>query len=247
MKPRFLPLIALASVALVSCSDRNSQSDDNSSDIDNLAGSIEVTAADSTTPARAVWPPSSTEIEKNLLMQNYLVILDDSGSMDGDRIEQARSALLSLAKNLPQQHNLGLILLNDQTQIELGVGNREAFTNLVKSVSARGHTPLKQSTKNGLKLITKQASKQKGYGNYHIIIITDGESSDGSPIGVVQSIVRQTAVQIHVVGFHLKNHELNNPDFVDYQTASNTAELVKAFESVAAETSQYSPPQEFSN
>lgn len=247
MNLRYLTLIALASVSLSSCSDRSSQSEDNSNDIDNLSGSIEVTASEASVPARVVWPPASNELENDLLMQNYLVILDDSGSMQGQRIEQARSALLTLAKTLPKQHNLGLILLNEKKQIELAVNNREAFTNLVKTVKANGHTPLKQSTKNGFKLITKQASKQKGYGDYHVIIVTDGESSDGSPISVVKSIVRQTAVQIHVVGFHLKNHELNNPEFVDYQTANNSAELIKAFEAVAAETNQFSAPKEFSN
>ena len=93
--------------------------------------------------------------------------------------------------------------------------------------------------------ITTQASRQQGYGSYHMIIVTDGESSDKSPMDIVRQVVAKTSVQVHVIGFHVASHEMNDPRYVDYRTASNAAELAKAFKEVAAETNEFSDPKEF--
>ncbi|MFD2158890.1 VWA domain-containing protein [Rubritalea tangerina] len=203
-------------------------------------------ASDSPQGSRKVWPPATDTVAPNLMTENYLVVLDDSGSMSGRRIAQAKEALKKIARTLPAEHNLGLLFLNRDSELKLGTENRDAFTQLISTTHASGGTPLLASTKRAVLAMTKQASQQKGLGAYHLIIVTDGESSDGSPLGLVASAVLQTAIQVHVVGFHVDDHELNDTRFVDYQTASNTDELIKAFEAVAAETNTFSDPKEFS-
>lgn len=213
----------------------------------NLPESLRVsTQAASTSETKNIWPPASDFVDADLLKENYLVVLDDSGSMGGAKIKQAKEALLSLAKTLPAEHNLGLVLLNSSNPIELGQGSREAFIKAVKATRANGGTPLRRVTAKSYEMITKKASSQRGYGTYHMIIVTDGDSNDGSPMPLVKSIVTQTPIQVHVIGFHLKDHEMNQPRFVDYQTAGNSQELSRAFEAVAAETNEFSDPREFS-
>ena len=79
-----------------------------------------------------------------------------------------------------------------------------------------------------------------------MIVVTDGESSDGSAMPLVKMIVKQTAIQVHVIGFHLKDHEMNQPTLVDYRTAGSSQELAQAFEAVAAEVDEFSDPRKFS-
>ena len=192
------------------------------------------------------WPPPSDERADDVMAENYLVVLDDSGSMAGDRILQAKNALVRLANSLPSEHQLGLVFLNRQDTVPFST-DRTKFLDQVSTAYANGGTPLSRSTVRGYEFITAQASRQNGYGAYHMIIVTDGNSTDGSPLPLIQSMVAKTAVQVHVVGFHLSDHELNAPQFVDYQTASNSEELAAAFQAVTAETNEFSDPQEFSN
>ena len=194
---------------------------------------------------RKIWPPASDNPVNDLLTENFLVVLDDSGSMSGSKMKQAKQALKALADTLDEKHQLGLMLLNDEKVIPIGSNNREEFKTAVSRTSADGGTPLTKATKRAFTQITEQASRQQGYGAYHIIIVTDGESGDGTPMKIVKAIVKNTAVQVHVVGFHVDTHGMNDPAYVDYQTAKNTAELIKAFEAVAAETNEFSDPQEF--
>ncbi len=196
--------------------------------------------------SQPTWPPASDQVDANLLKENYLVILDDSGSMKGQKIHQAKQALKSLAETLPQEHNLGLIFLNRNATVPLTDNDRKAFSKTVKEAHADGWTPLRETCLKAYKMMTEKASTQRGYGAYHMIIVTDGESSDGSAMPLVKAIVEKTAIQVHVIGFHLENHEMNQPQFVDYQTAGNSEELARAFKAVAAETDEFSDPKEFS-
>jgi len=212
-----------------------------------LPESISISTKESSSAeTRKAWPPASDHVDPDLLQENYLVVLDDSGSMKGEKIEQAKSALLSLAQTLPQEHNLGLVRLNRSGIVSLGLGSREDFVKTVKSTQADGGTPLRAVTTKAYQLLTKKASSQRGYGTYHMIIVTDGESSDGSAMPLVEAIVVRTSIQVHVIGFHLQNHEMNQPHLVDYQTAGNSQELTQAFEAVAAETEEFTDPQKFS-
>jgi len=200
---------------------------------------------ESKSETKPTWPPASDTVDADLLKENYLVVLDDSGSMKGEKIEQAKEALLSLAQTLPAEHNLGLVLLNRSNTVALGLNNRDEFSKAIRSTRADGGTPLRAVATKAYKLITEKASAQRGYGKYHMIIVTDGESSDGSAMPLVKAMVKKTAIQVHVIGFHLKNHEMNQPKLVDYRTAGNSRELSQAFEAVAAETDEFSDPQEF--
>ena len=240
----FLFIAIVAGVVMVKVCKNDSQtvSKDVKDAISGLDNSATVNHASA---ERKVWPPASNETAADQTTENYLVVLDDSGSMRGAKMDQAKQALMALADSLPAEHNLGLMRLNSRAKVALGTGNREAFKQAVEQSIAKGGTPLSASTARAFKQITAQASRQQGYGCYHMIIVTDGESSDNSPMNLVRQVVEKTSVQVHVIGFHVATHEMNDPRYVDYRTARNAAELGKAFEDVAAETNEFSDPKEF--
>jgi len=244
MKNYFKTAVLLGAMSVVSC---NENSKEAAREVEKIKATLELPSTSSQSgEVRKVWPPVSDKSASNPMIENYLVVLDDSGSMAGTKMREAKDALRQLADTLPDEHNLGLMMLNSKSEVPLDVGNRDAFKEAVNNSHARGGTPLNKSTSRAFQNITSQASSQQGYGNYHIIIVTDGESSDGSPMKLVKRVVEKTAVQFHVVGFHVNNHGMNNSKYVDYRTAKNSSELAQAFEAVAAETNEFSDPKEFS-
>ena len=128
--------------------------------------------------ARKSWPPASNDRVSDQMVENFLVVLDDSGSMSGNKMKQAKQALQKLADTLEDKHQLGLMLLNNKDIIKIGPNNRQQFKKAVSRAKANGGTPLTKATKRAFKQITEQASRQQGYGAYHIIIVTDGESGE---------------------------------------------------------------------
>jgi Mg-chelatase subunit ChlD len=244
MKNYLISALLIGAFSIYACNKRSEQA---GKEIDTAMSELEQSSSETGKEAqRKSWPPTSNESVATQTTENYFVVLDDSGSMAGQKMDQAKKALETLADTLAPEHNLGLILLNGSSQVALGTANREEFRQAVASTSANGSTPLSASTIRAFKKITEQASRQQGYGGYHMIIVTDGESSDGSPMDLVKKVVQRTSIQFHVIGFHVATHGMNNPRYVDYRTARNASELAQAFEEVAAETNEFSDPKEFS-
>ena len=241
MKIKFLTSIFVVSISIVACKERqNTEISQTETSPDVINEILDVKPTEK-------WPPVSQTTAKNVLQENYLLLLDDSGSMKGKKMKQAKEALTNLCKTLPQEHNIALACLNSKLEIPLAINNRSEFIATLSKIKASGGTPLTEGVRRAIKNITAQASKQKGYGAYHLIIVTDGESSDGTPITEVASAVTHTGIQVHVVGFQLNNHALNMQGYVDYKTANNAKELTQAFKEVAAETNNFSDPTEFTN
>lgn len=197
------------------------------------------------------WPPPSSQLAPDLLKDNYLVVLDDSGSMSsGGKMEQAKTALKKFVSIIPSDANLGYMVINDDSLL-LPFGssteNRQNFKKLVNQTQPTGTTPLRRTMKNAYRHISKQCAAQLGYGTYHIVLVTDGEatSANDDPVGLTRYLVNTSTIEVHVVGFHVDSHSMNLPDCVDYHTAKSAEQLAKVFEAVAAESEDFVSPAEF--
>jgi len=75
-----------------------------------------------------------------------------------------------------------------------------------------GFWPLSVAIEHGYKALTKQASLQLGYGEYHLVVVTDGEANTGyEPNKAVQSVLTESPVVIHTIGFCIRgSHSLNH-------------------------------------
>ena len=193
-------------------------------------------------------------MESDPVISNYYVIFDASGSMGGSvtqsqtKMEAAKSALASFASNLPAEANLGLLTFDPVRElIPLSRGNRSAFMNAVAKVFPRGRTPLRESIFRGYQVLTEQAQRQSGYGRYILVIVTDGESSDGDPAPLAREIVGGSLIEIQTIGFGVANHSLNVNGVTGYVTANSPQSLIDALNSViASETESFVDPSSFS-
>jgi Ca-activated chloride channel homolog len=204
--------------------------------------------------ADQTWPGTSNEsliLSKDKETANYYVIFDGSGSMedtncgDGERrIDVAKRAIGTFFDVLPKNSNVGLILFD-------GHGAREAVPlkkndpSLLKSVTdsaiAGGGTPLGLTLEYASQKLQVQGQKQQGYGEYNIVVLTDGQAGDEDKmIRVVNDITANTPINIHTIGFCLGDHHtLNKHGVINYQPASDAAELVQGLKSVLAESSSF--------
>ena len=198
-----------------------------------------------------IWPPASSnkvELAKNPLAENYLVLLDNSGSMDGrdcsgsmSKFDLARKALKGFARSIPPEANLSLMVFTSsgaRVAVPFGAGaaHRDEFDHTLDSLRANMGTPLSGAIKDANAVMAEQAQRQLGYGLYRLGIVTDGESGDGNPADIAKDIAR-TSVEVWAIGFCTgKGHSLNVPGYTRYYTADNPAELVAGLKAMQAET-----------
>jgi hypothetical protein len=201
---------------------------------------------------RSPWPPGNgnVEVSKNLTARNYYVVLDGSGSMGeracrgaGNKIEQARSALDAFARAVPKNANLGLLVFQGRVgeRVPLDVGNRDHFVREVLATSPSGGTPLSTAIALARSKLEEQARRQLGYGEYHLVVVTDGEASPGyDPRSVVYEMLAGTPIVLHTIGFCISTrHSLNQPGRTIYRAANDVQELKRGLEEVLAEAPSF--------
>ena len=225
-----------------------------------MAGCGAEAPSDSSTSSAStpmVWPPpgETVALASNPTTRNYYVIIDGSGSMSnpacqgaGSKIEQSRVALTAFAQGIGKNTNLGLLAFDNQgvsERIALATDNREQFIHEVKKVIPSGQTPLADSIRKGREALEQQARRQLGYGEYNLVIVTDGEASSGQdPSGEVDSLLRGTPIILHTIGFCIgTRHSLNQPGRTIYKAANSPDELQRGLDEVLAESPSFDVKQ----
>ncbi|EJL8256462.1 TPA: VWA domain-containing protein [Vibrio cholerae] len=200
------------------------------------------------------WPGTGNEkliLAKDKATANYYVIFDGSGSMEDTscgngerRIDVAKRAIGTFFDVLPKNSNVGLIVFDDKGARE-AVSLKKNNPTLLKAVTdgamAGGGTPLGRTLEYASEKLQEQGQKQQGYGEYNIVVLTDGQAGDEDKmIRVVNDITANTPINIHTIGFCLGDrHTLNKRGVINYQPASDAAELVRGLKSVLAESSSF--------
>jgi Ca-activated chloride channel homolog len=211
----------------------------------------------STRPLTPAWPAAAqaktegASVSGDLFARNYYVVLDASGSMtergcSGDltKIDAARNALAAFAESLPADANLGLQVFDARgvrEQIPLAAGNRARFKTVLAAVRAGGGTPLQAAITQAYARLEAQGSRQLGYGEYHLVVVTDGEASDGQdPTAAVKFILDRSPVVLHTIGFCIgTKHSLNQPGRTIYRAADDPAQLRQSLSAVLAEAPRF--------
>lgn len=196
---------------------------------------------DSASNAPSVAFPSDGEQSAR---RNFYFVFDGSGSMAG-KLDAAKRAVNSFMKSVPNDVNLGLYVFDEggsREAVSLGPNNREAFLKMVNRVEAGGGTPLGASMFTGCNALLGQYKKQLGYGEYRLIVVTDGEPSDGNEFNKACEYARQAKVPIYAIGYNVPggNHPLRDPRYtVSYREATDEKSLQRGLEEVTAETETY--------
>ena len=180
---------------------------------------------------------------------NIVVILDASGSMQdkfsGDRtkskMEAAKAALQEVLANIPDGTQIGLLVfsganIHNEWVYPLGPKDTEKLIAAIRLPQPSGDTPLGKYIRIGANRLLEQREKQYNYGNYRLLVVTDGEASDADKVKHYTPEILNRQIRIDVIGVDMKtDHMLAN--VVDsYRKADNPGELVAAVSQILAET-----------
>ncbi len=202
--------------------------------------------------ASKAWPfitddQESKDLAKNPVTQNYILIFDGSGSM-GDakcsagrkKIDVAKEAVTEWSKTLPPDANIGLVAFHNRGWVfgKLGETDRKDFIKGVQSLKYGGKTPLSKAFDHAYKDITLQGQKQLGYGEYTIVVVTDGIANSPNQLSqTVKTIQAASPVTIYTIGFCIgEKHSLNQPGKTVYKAADNPEALRQGLKEVLAES-----------
>ena len=180
---------------------------------------------------------------------NIVVILDASGSMQekfsGDqtksKMEAAKAALLEVLSKVPDDTHIGILVfsganIQNEWVYPLGAKDTQKLTTAIQLPQPSGNTPLGRYIRIGANRLLEQRENQYNYGNYRLLVVTDGEASDADKVRHYTPEILNRQIRVDVIGVDMTtNHMLAN--VVDsYRKADNPGELVAAVSEILAET-----------
>jgi Ca-activated chloride channel family protein len=190
------------------------------------------------------------------LTRNFYVIFDGSGSMAealnkqcqgdkrfGSRLEGAKWAVEQFIPLVPSDVNLGLWIFDangNNERLPLGPESRAQFLTAIQKTRAGGRTPLTESIEQGVNRLVQQRDRQLGYGEFRLVVVTDGEAT-GRPLPRAVAYARERRIPIYTIGLCIgAQHELRKYS-VSYRAADSMEALKRGLEETLAETSVFDP------
>jgi hypothetical protein len=191
-----------------------------------------------------------------VLTRNFYFIMDGSGSMRQrttrdcggdqnfpDKMSGARWAIKTFLEQMPEDVNIGLYVFDRDGKREvvpLGQGNRQQFLTAVENIDAGAGTPLARAIRYGADRLVHQYRKQLGYGEFRLVVVTDGEA-DGIPDAALYAA--KHGIPIYAIGLCVEqNHPLRHYS-VSYRAADNFADLSQGLQDTLAELPSFDVTQ----
>ncbi len=187
--------------------------------------------------------------EDDIHKDNIVVILDASGSMQekfsGDqtksKMEAAKAALLEVLSKVPEDTHIGLLVFsgaNIQSEwvYPLGPKDTQRLTAAIQLPQPSGNTPLGRYIRIGANRLLEQREKQYNYGNYRLLVVTDGEASDAEKVKHYTPEILNRQIRVDVIGVDMTTDHMLAKVVDSYRKADNPGELIAAVSQILAET-----------
>jgi uncharacterized protein YegL len=174
--------------------------------------------------------------------QNVVIVLDDSGSMGESlrsdqrttKIDAARSALRTVLEQLPDDSQVGVVVLNgdpDPWLTPLAPIDKAEVNSLVRRIRASGGTPLGSSMKTAADALLEARSKQH-YGTYKLLIVTDGEAGDKDLVERYLPDIISRGLVVDVIGVDMQQNHSLATKVQTYRRADDARSLEQAISEV---------------
>jgi Ca-activated chloride channel homolog len=175
---------------------------------------------------------------------NIYVVFDGSRSMndrcDGkSKIEGAKDALRTFMGQVPNDVNMGLYVFDsrgDREVVPLGTGSRGQYFTAIENINDGGGTPLAEAIRHGTNSLVAQYKRQLGYGEYRLVVITDGQADSLESAALYAA---RYGWPIYTIGLCLKgDHELKRYS-VTYTAANDYAALQQGLQDTLGELDNF--------
>lgn len=123
------------------------------------------------------------------------LVVDRSGSMSGDRMEDTKRAVTNFVRTIDETIEAGLIAFDDSATVVTGVGNsRNSVLQGINSLDANGGTNIYA----GLKLAGQELENKVG--RKVIILLSDGEDGNAGMIDEVLDDLKRKNIYVYTIG-----------------------------------------------
>jgi hypothetical protein len=143
---------------------------------------------------------------------------------------------------IPETTHVGLLVFSgtnvpDPWLYPLGPRDNEALAKAIGLPRPGGNTPLGRFIKIGADRLLDQRTKQYGYGSYRLLVVTDGEATDGALTEQYTPDVIARGITVDVIGVNMNADHTLATKVNSYRRADDPASLQKALSEILAEVS----------
>lgn len=137
--------------------------------------------------------------ESSAINRYVMLILDRSGSMQGEKIEVAKQSAIDFVHALQYGEHVGVITFNDSTSLDsVFTTNTSTITDVLASIGADAGTRIAPALNLGIDKLQYEKGERIAF------ILSDGEDSEFSDASIRQSIIHEAnraGITIYAVGF----------------------------------------------
>jgi len=181
---------------------------------------------------------------------NVVIVLDGSGSMASpmrstgtQKMTAAKLALKEVIKQVPESTRIGLLVFSaknveDEWVYPLGTRDDQALAAAIDFPKPGGDTPLGKFIKIGADRLLEERQKQFGYASYRLLVVTDGEATDGLVMERHVPEVIARGITVDVIGVDMKQDHTLATKVHSYRRADDPAALTQALAEVLAEVAE---------
>ncbi|MBU61857.1 MAG: hypothetical protein CMI26_05080 [Opitutae bacterium] len=169
----------------------------------------------------------------------YTIIFDDSGSMEGGKLKQAKQAFRWwLEKAEPNNAWCFLPMNRRSLDVDFVKNGESQVLKAVEKLRVGGMTPIVATLERAFGMIKKRRELVTPYERHLLILLTDGHETKhpgGNPkVCEMVSKLRLEGVEVFGIGFHGQGDYLNG-FATHFASANNREELQSSLENVDAE------------
>lgn len=142
---------------------------------------------------------------------NVALVLDKSGSMNGEKMEQAKAAAMQAVDMLTERDKLTIVTYDSHVQVLVPatpVANKSAIKNQIRQIQANGGTALYGGVVTGANQLREYLN---GTGVHRVILLSDGQANEGpstpEELGNLGATLIQDNISVTTIGLGLGYNE----------------------------------------